>query len=551
MNPAVNLSRRALLGRAVLTGPWLVAWPLRAWGHPVRHDVRDHGARGDGKRNDTAAIQAAIDAAAASRGVVNFPPGDYLSGTLRLRSRVALRLAAGATLVASPNDADFAPYERLDHETFADRETADFNFALLQGRGLQHVSLSGPGRIDGNRRSRGGPKLIALKQCRHVTIRDLTLDNAPNYNVSLLGCDHVDIRGLTIRNGYSDGIDPDCCRHVRITGCRVESRDDAIVIKASLALGVRRSTENVIVTDCELVNVRNGLKVGTESSGDFKNIVFRKCTMSGRVDPWKPPPRDWKPFPSAGVSIQNVDGGKLEQVVVSGITMVGLRAPIFVRLAERGRGQAVPAAGTLAKISISDVAAAGATWASSIMGVPGRDVGDISLSDIRIAGKGGGDAALVSREVPEREREYPDAARTGDLPAHGLYCRHVTRLKVEGAAFTVDEPDARPAVILDDVREATLKSIVTTAPSPEGPVVWLRSVRACLLAAISCRPAATPVVRLTGAETASVRVVPGPGQAEPVVLLDADVDATALNREGDRTPAPAERGSRTSSGSAS
>jgi polygalacturonase len=95
--------------------------------------VRDHGARGDGKAKDTAAIQAAIDAAAPG-GVVFFPSGDYLSGTLRLRSRLRLRLAAGATLIASPDDADFDPCETLDYEPFADRETSDFAFALLQGR---------------------------------------------------------------------------------------------------------------------------------------------------------------------------------------------------------------------------------------------------------------------------------------------------------------------------------------------------------------------------------------------------------------------------------
>ena len=211
---------------------------------------------------------------------------------------LVLRFEAGATLVASPDDRDFDRYEKLQYESFADRETTDFTFALLQGRRLQHLSIIGPGRIDGNRRSRGGPKPIALKQCRHVTIRDLTLENAPNYNISLLGCDHVDIQGVTIRNGYSDGIDPDCCRHVRIAGCRVESRDDAIVLKTSLALGVRRSTEYVVVTDCDLVNVRNGLKIGTESSGDFKNIVFRNCTLSGRAEIRCPPPFDMRPFPA-------------------------------------------------------------------------------------------------------------------------------------------------------------------------------------------------------------------------------------------------------------
>ena len=179
-----------------LAAPWLIVSPRLAWSAPAPRNVRDYGARGDGKANDTASIQAAIDAAPG--GVVHLPPGDYVSGTLRLRDHLVLRLAAGATLIASADDTAFDPYEKLPYESFADRETTDFSFALLQGRGLQDVTIAGPGRIDGNRRSRGGPKPIALKQCRGVTIRDLTLENAPNYNISLLGCDHVDIRGVTI-----------------------------------------------------------------------------------------------------------------------------------------------------------------------------------------------------------------------------------------------------------------------------------------------------------------------------------------------------------------
>src|SRR5262245_28363129 len=335
---SMGVSRRAVLA-GLLLAPSLGVWPLPAWSGSNRRSVRDSGARGDGKVSDTAAIQAAI-AAARPGDVVFFPPGDYLSGTLRLRDRLVLQFAPDATLVASRDDADFDRHEELEYDAFADRETTDFKFALLQGRGLQHLAIIGPGRIDGNRASRGGPKPIALKQCRHVTIDGLTIEDAPNYSISLLGCEHVDIRNVTIRNGYADGIDPDCCRHVRISGCRVESRDDAIVLKSSLALGVRRSTEYVLVTDCNLVNVRNGLKIGTESCGNFKNIVFRNCTMSGRSEFWIP--IDVRPAPSAGVSLQNVDGGRLEHVLVTGITMTNIRAPIFVRLGERGQGQAVP-----------------------------------------------------------------------------------------------------------------------------------------------------------------------------------------------------------------
>jgi polygalacturonase len=446
---------------------------LRASGESASLNVRSLGAKGDGKTKDTTAIQAAIDAAGRAGGTVSFPPGDYVSGTLHLRNRSALRLAAGATLIASPDNADFDAYERPDYDSFADRETTDFTFALLQGQTLEHVSILGPGRIDGNRASRGGPKPIALKQCRHIAIRDLRIDNAPNYNISLLGCDGVDIVGVTIRNGYSDGIDPDCCRNVRIARCRIESRDDAIVAKASLALGARQSMENLVVTDCALVKVRNALKLGTESVGDFKNIVFRNCTISGRTDP-RTNLHEWKPFPSAGISIEAVDGGTLEHVVVSGITMAGIRAPIFVRLGNRGRGQDVPAPGALKGIWISNIVATGARWPSSIMGIPGHPVSDISLKDIRIAGKGGGNAEMVSREVPELENEYPDASKFRDLPAYGLYCRHVTRLSLERIELTVGEPDARPAVILDDVSEPELRTIVATAPPDGGPVVWLR-----------------------------------------------------------------------------
>jgi len=527
LRPGVSLSRRVLLRRAILAVPGLLAFPRLAWSEPAR-TVRQHGARGDGKTSDTAAIQKAIDAAGAG-GVVLFPRGDYRSGTLHLRDGVTLKLDAGATLLASRDDEDFDHYSPPDYDSFADRETTDFTFALLQGHGVEQVSIVGPGRIDGNRRARGGPKPIALKECRHVLIRGVTIVNAPSYNISLLGCDDVDIRGVTIKNGYADGIDPDGCRRVRISGCRVESRDDAICLKSSLALGARRSTEYVVVTGCELVNVRNGLKIGTESCGDFRNIVFRNCRMWGRPEPFNPPSvLDLRPFPSAGISIQNVDGGRLEQVVVSNITMTNIRAPIFVRLGERGAGQPKPVPGELTKVTISDVVATGADWTSSIMGVPSRDVTDVALSNIRVSGKGGGSEALLDKPVPEKEREYPDAARFRNLPAYGLYCRHVTGLRVDRTTITVDKPDPRPALVLDDVNEASVRGMSVTAPAKGTAVVWLRSAKDCVLSGIRATGAAV-LARLSEAETARVRVV---ASARQVVLVDRGVEAAALRTEG-------------------
>jgi len=529
-----HLSRRALLGRAgILLGPVLLSRARWAAGQPAPLDVRGFGATGNGKTKDTRAIQDALDAAGRSGGTIQFPPGEYVSGTLRLRSRVTLRLAAGAALIASPDDGDFDPHEELGYDSFADRETTDLSFALLQGRGLQQVRIVGPGRIEGNRSRRGGPKPIALKQCGQIQIHDLTIENSPNYNISLLGCDGVDIAGVTIRNGYSDGIDPDCCRNVRIVNCRIESRDDAIVAKTSFALGVRRPTANLLVADCVLVNVRNALKLGTESVGDFRNIVFRNCAITARPEPWLPYPDTLKPQPSAGVSLETVDGGRLEQVRVSGITMEGVRAPIFVKLGRRGKGPPGSAASVLKGVSISDITATGAQWTSTITGVPGRPVEDISLSGIRITDKGGGRAENLTREVPEFETRYPDAAMyNDDLPAYGLYCRHVTGLRLDRIDLRLDKPDPRVAVLLDDVRKADLKAIVATPPADGASLFWLRSVRDCVISGSRPRAAARTFVRLSGAESAGVRLAGNDlSQVEQASMLDPEVTAAALRTE--------------------
>jgi hypothetical protein len=206
--------------------------------------------------------------------------------------------------------------------------------------------------------------------------------------------------------------------------------------------------------------------------------------------------------------------------------MTNMRAPIFVRLGERGWGQAVPTPGMLRKVTISNLDATGAEWTSVIMGVPRNDVADISLSNVRISGQGGGEADLLSRTVPEREREYPDAARFQDLPAHGLYCRHVRRLRLERVALTASEPDDRPALVLDDVRDSAAKDIAATPAANGGAVVWLRSAEDCLLRGIRSA-GARPLIRLSGATTARVRVAADSSQ--PVmVVCDRDVPATAV-----------------------
>src|SRR5262249_17731446 len=147
-------------------------------------------------------IQPAIDVAAKDGGgTVYVPAGRYVCGTIRLRSRISIWLDNGATMVMSPDDSAFDPPERLDYDPHADRATSYFAHALLAGDNLEDIAIFGQGAIDGNRTRGGGPKPIALKRCRNVSIRGIAIRNAPSYNISLLGCEYVEIDGVTIRNG--------------------------------------------------------------------------------------------------------------------------------------------------------------------------------------------------------------------------------------------------------------------------------------------------------------------------------------------------------------
>jgi polygalacturonase len=530
----MNLTRKDFLlrsGAAVLpvslAGTALSATGQSATPSPAlpQFNVRQFGAKGDGQAKDTKAIQSAIDAAGATGGTVYFPPGKYLSGSVRLRSHVTIFLDAGAILISSPDKDDFDPYEKLNFKSFSDDETTDFHYALLRGQDVEHVGVVGPGTIDGNRPKRHGPKPIALKNCRHIAVRDITIRDSPNYNISLLGCDYVNIEGVTILNGFCDGIDPDCCHHVRIANCYVEAWDDAIVPKASFALGYRRSTENVTVTNCVLTTACNCFKLGTESSGDFKNITVSNCTMFARPDLWK---RN----PSSGVSIEMVDGASIERIAVSNLVMVDIESPIFVRLGNRGRAQAVPKPEHLEGVSISDIIATGAQRASSITGIPGFPVRRITLKNIRISVTGGGTAELARKDVPELENKYPDADMFDDLPAYGLFSRHAETLVLDNVHFHLEKPDARPAMIFDRVDDLDLRAVSAAPASGDEPAIWLRDVRRCFLQGLRAQVGTKTLLKLTGAQTAGILAVGNDfSEAAKAFILANDVEKNALRQE--------------------
>jgi polygalacturonase len=450
-------------------------------------DVRDFGAKGDGVAKDTAAIQKAIDSAAArGGGTVLLPAGRYLAGTIRMKSNVTLHLAAGATLAASPDNGDFDPYETLPFKSVSDNETTYFRYGLITGDNVENIAILGQGTVDGNRAKRGGPKTISLKLCRRVAIRGITVKNSPNYSICFLGCDYVDVDGVTVLNGFADGIDPDSSRYVRISNCFVDCYDDAICPKASPSLGYARSTENLTVTNCVLSTECNNFKFGTESSGDFKNVTVSNCTMFRRPG--------GKRIARSGIAIESVDGARIDGVVVSNIAMQDVHTPVFIRLGNRGRGLNPPVPGYIRNVSVQNVVATGAQGASSVTGIPGHPVRRVYLDAIRATVEGGAPEP-GGLEVPEVEAKYPESTMFGTLPAYGLYARHVEGLGVRGMLARWGKPDARPALVFDDVRDLDLDGLTTETATRSQPVVWMNDVIGAALRAVRVPVRVTGVSR--------------------------------------------------------
>ncbi len=463
-------------------------------------EVKAFGAVGDGLVKDTAAIQNALDAcAAAGGGTVYIAPGTYLCGSLHLRTGATVWLDAGAIIKGSEDNNDYDPYEELGFENDSDSETSFFHYALIWGEDVERIAIIGRGTIDGNRTKRRGPKPIALKRCRYVDIKGITILNAPNYCISMLGTDYVNIDGVTIRNAYCDGIDPDSCRNVRISNCDIASVDDAIVPKASFTLGERRATENLVVTNCLLATECNGFKLGTESSGDFKRIAVSNCVITGlNGDP-----------ATGGVCLESVDGSNIDGVVVSNITMVGVRAPIFIRLGNRGRDMETPVPGSLKNVSISNIVATGASLTSTITGIPGHDVHNVALSNIQLNHAGGVPYCPPGEAIPELEGEYPSADMFKSMPTYAMYCRHVNGLTISDMSLAYDDGFYRLKAVKNRDIQWTTDTGVPQPSEPGRPGIALLcdDVKVLSLNGLRARPSSgdDPVLRLVNCRSALIR----------------------------------------------
>jgi polygalacturonase len=259
---------------------------------------------------------------------------------------------------------------------------------------------------------------------------------------------------------------------VRIANCQIETWDDAIVPKASFSLGVRRAVEYLTVTNCVLATNCSAFKLGTESGGGFRGIAVSNCVMHDRAT-GRPP--------ISGIALESVDGGDIDGVTISNISMVNVRAPIFLRLGNRGRDMDTPAAGTLRNVVISNIVATGAKQACPIAGLPSHAIQNVTLDNIQIAFAGGGTVEQTNVPVPEEEGKYPEATMFGALPSYGLYCRHVEGLRLRNIHLTLQIPDYRHALVCDGVSRLVIDAFEADRSPGAEAALRFRGVRKALI----------------------------------------------------------------------
>ena len=474
-------------------------------------NVRDYGATGNRAELATQAIQQTIDTVhAQGGGVVWLPAGNYLSGTLVLKSNVTLRLDPGATLYASQDTADYrVPFPIYKNDN--PRQPV-----LLYAEGARNISIEGKGRIHGQARRvyqglgsadgfiaeeteiarqagvemkmyRKVPpyvSLIYLVSCQDVTIEDVRILESVDWTLHVQWCERVSIRNCFIQSSLeagvnADGIDVDGCRHVTISDCTIATGDDAIVLKSTLTNGRYEDCANVTVTNCVLTSTSSALKIGTETYGDFRHIVFTNCAISNS---------------NRGLGIIVRDGGRVSDVIVSNVTMElnrkhfnwwGSADPFWLVVLKRREDSKV---GTIENVLLSNIIAHG-QGTSKISGLTPESIRNVTLDQVQLF------------MHPEGK---PDKRAT-----HAIQVKDVADLTISWVRVHWDEVAEekwQSALAIENVRGLTIDGFRGRAGNPAYPVVALRNVQNARVQGVEPTAVTDVLIRLSGEQTQDVHL---------------------------------------------
>ncbi|HEY5914662.1 MAG TPA: glycosyl hydrolase family 28-related protein [Verrucomicrobiae bacterium] len=407
-------------------------------------NVVDFGALGDGKALDSAAINQAITGCSdAGGGQVLFPPGRYLSGTLRLRSHVNLVLEAGARLVGTTNLSDYQP--PAVPSFMPEARWGKWHRALIVGESVEDVSISGAGVIDGNKvfdptgeEKMRGPHGIVFVGCRGFAIRDISIVDAANYAIFFQASDDVEVRNVKFVGGWDGvhfrGAPNRWCTNVNIINCQFYTGDDSIA---------GRYWDNVVISGCVVNSSCNGIRV----IGPATRLIVADCLFYG---PGQEPHRSSRRNNMlSGIILQpgawDKTEGLLDDVLVANNTMHNVASPLTIWTKPGNPVGRITVAG-LNATEVYRSAFSVESWAE----LPITNV-VVRNASIEFSGGGTSEQARLPVKGPGVD------ARS--LPAWGFYARNVSGLTLEDVRFSLANNDLRPVIMGEQIGRLTLDNV--------------------------------------------------------------------------------------------
>ena len=270
-------------------------------------NVRRFGAKGDGKTNDTNALQAAI-LACPDNGRVYIPEGDYYTSALFLRSNITIEISKYARLVG---DIDRNHYPVLPGMTYTSDEKDEYNLgswegnpldcfaSIITGINVENINIIGEGVIDGNaqnsdwwvdvrtKRIAWRPRGVFLNKCKNITLQGVTVTNTPSWNLHPYFSENLKFIDLKIVNPKNspntDGCDPESCKNVDIIGVYFSVGDDCIAIKSGkiyMGRKYKKPSEYFNIRNCSMNFGHGAIVLGSEMSGGIKNITVSRCLFN-------------------------------------------------------------------------------------------------------------------------------------------------------------------------------------------------------------------------------------------------------------------------------
>lgn len=456
------------------------------------YNVREFGAKGDFVSNDRNAIQAAIDAChKEGGGTVVVPAGRYLSGALILRSHITLRLDAGATIYASKKPEDYQVIaENVPRKTLLSATDAE-DIAIV-GKGV----LNGQAPEDFGKRW-GAPEdnrfrtgVILFTNCKNLTFRDFTILYSDSWTMHLRRCDGVDIDAITILNNVrrlnSDGIDPDSCRNVHISNCHLVAGDDTIDLKSSDG----HPTENVVVTNCTLETTTTGLKIGTATDGDFRDVHYSNITIKA----------------PSGIGFYVKDGATVERFTFSNISIetpaITYRevVPIYMDIERRNANSRL---GHIRDIAMRDIFVRSGAGIL-IQGMPESLIDNLSIRNLTFRVSAPDDFAQRSKPVggPRTTHDERDTKYIR-MPAY-MTMAYTTGLLLEDVRIVQDDAALskyeRSPLSVNESSDVVIRGMHSTAPkgSIGLPVIALHNVSDVVVSNSEALPGTGTFVRMSG-----------------------------------------------------